>query len=85
MTNLLLSANSKSDNYNSILVIVNRLTKIVYYKLVKLTINTLKLAKVIINMIVQYYNFANSIIGDRGAIFTFEFWFLLYYFFTIKR
>ena len=38
-------------------VIINRLIKIVHYELVKLTIDTLGLAKVIINLVIQYYNF----------------------------
>ena len=46
----------KGDSYDSILVIVNWLTKIVHYKLIKVTINTLSLAEVIINMIVKHYS-----------------------------
>ena len=41
----------------------------VYYKLVKVTINTLGLAKVIVNIIVQYYNLPNLIVFDRGLVF----------------
>ena len=52
VTDLPLSTDWKGDNYNSILVIVNYLTKIVHYKLVKVTINALRLAEVIIDMIV---------------------------------
>ena len=39
VTGLLLSADWKSDNYDSILVIVNRLTKMVYYEPIKVTID----------------------------------------------
>ena len=52
VTGLPISTDWKKDNYNSILVIINQLTKIVYYKSVKITINALDLAKIIINMIV---------------------------------
>lgn len=38
--------------YNLILIIINQLIKIVYYKLVKIIIDALKLAKVIIKMVV---------------------------------
>ena len=37
---LLISTNWKRDSYNSIIVLVVWLIKIVYYKLVKVTINT---------------------------------------------
>ena len=53
VTGLLVLINWKSDSYNSILVIVNRLTKIVHCKLVKITFNALGLAKVIIDVVVH--------------------------------
>lgn len=46
----------KSEKFNLILVIVNQLTKMIYYKLVKVTIDTSKLEKVIINVIMQYHS-----------------------------
>ena len=52
VTDLPLSADWKSDSYDSILVIVDRLTKMVHYKLVKVTIDTPGLAEVIIDVIV---------------------------------
>ena len=85
MTDSPLFADWKSNKYDSILIIVNRLTKIVYYKLIKVTINIPKLVKIIIDMMVQYYGLPNSIISNRGAIFTSKFWFLLCYFLDIKR
>ena len=47
-----LSADWKNDNYDSILVIVNHMSKKVYYYPVKVTINASGLAKVIINIVV---------------------------------
>ena len=85
MTGLPLSVNKKSANYDSILVIVNRLIKIVLYKPVKVTIDTPRLAKKIINMVMRYHSLSDSIISDRRAIFMSKFWFLLCYFFNIKR
>ena len=52
MTGLRLSADWKGKNYDSILVIVDQLTKMVYYKPVKVTIDTLGLAEVILDVIV---------------------------------
>ena len=52
VTGLPLSADWKSDNYDSILVIVDRLTKMVYYELVKVIIDAPGLAEVIIDIVV---------------------------------
>ena len=52
VTGLLLSADWKSNSYDLILVFVNRLTKMVHYKSVKVIINAPKLAEVIINVVV---------------------------------
>ena len=52
VTELLILTNQKGNNCDSIRVIIDQLIKIVYYKLVKVTINTPGLAEVIINVIV---------------------------------
>ena len=44
------------------LIIIDPLGKIVHYKLVKVTINTLSLVKVIINVIVRHHKVPESII-----------------------
>ena len=85
VTGLPLSADWKGNSYDSILVIVDRLTKMVYYELVKVTINTLGLAKVVIDVVIRHYGLLDSIISDWGAIFTFKFWSSLCYFLGIKR
>ena len=61
---LLVSANWKSDSYNSILVIVDQLIKMVYYILVKITIDALDLAEVIIDMVVHHHRVSESIVID---------------------
>ena len=75
----------KRDSYDSILVIVDRLTKMVYYKLVKVTINALGLAEIIINMVVRHHGLPNSFITDQGLLFTSKFWLSLCYFLGIKQ
>ena len=55
------------------------------YKLVKVIIDAPKLAKEIINIVVQHHGLLDSIISDCRAIFISKFWFLLYYFFEIKK
>ncbi len=67
---LLISNNWKGENYDFVLVIVNCLTKIVFYKLIKITIDAPELAKVIINELVYHYGILESIITDRGSLFT---------------
>ena len=46
------STNWKGDSYDSILVIIDWLTKMVHYKLVKVTINAPGLAEVNLDMVV---------------------------------
>ncbi len=88
LTGLLASTNWKGDTYDSILVIVNRLTKIVYYEPVKVTIDAHGLAEIILDVIldvvVRHYGLPNSIVSDQGSVFTSKFWSLLYYFLEIK-
>ena len=69
VTRLPISTDWKSDSYDFILVIVDRLTKMVHYEPVKVTINASRLAEIIIDVVVQYYGLPDSIISDRGAIF----------------
>ena len=85
ITGLPILTDWKGDNYNSILVIVNWLIKIVYYKPIKVTINAPGLAEVIIDVVVRHHGFPNSIITDRGSLFTSKFWSLLCYFLDIKQ
>lgn len=54
VTYLLITTNWTGGTYNSILIIVNRLTKIVHYERVKVTINALDLAEIIIKVVIQY-------------------------------
>ncbi len=64
ITGLLISVNWKSDSYDSILVTVDRLTKMVYYKPVKITINVFGLAEVIINVAVYHQGVPVLIVID---------------------
>ena len=80
-----ISANKKSDSYNLILVIINWLMKMIYYELIKVMINILGLAKVIINVIVQHHRVPEFIVIDSGLLFISKFWSLLYHFLKIKK
>ena len=63
----------KVDSYDLILVIIDRLRIMVYYKLVKITIDTPGLAKVIINVVVRYHGLTNLIVTDRVLLFILKF------------
>lgn len=62
--NLPISTYWKNDSYNSMFIINNYLIKMIYYKPIKVIINISGLAKVITNIVVQYYGFYDSIIND---------------------
>ena len=55
VTGLPLSADWKGDSYDSILIIVDRLTMMVHYESVKVTIDTPGLVEVIIDVIVWHH------------------------------
>ena len=75
----------KGKSYDLILVIVDRLTKMVHYKPVKITIDAPGLAEVIIDVVIRHHGLHNSIITDWGSLFTLKYWSLLCYFLDIKR
>ncbi len=85
VTRLPVSNDWKGETYNSILVIVDQLTKMVHYEPVKVTIDALGLAEAIINIVVRHHCLPDSIVTDRGSIFTSKFWSSLCYFLSIKR
>ena len=85
VTGLPISTNWKRDSYNSILVIVDWLIKMLHYNPVKITIDGPGLAKVIIDVLVWYHGLLDSIVTNRGLLFTLKFWSSLCYFFGIKR
>ncbi len=57
----------------------------VYYKQVKVTINTPGLAEVIINIVLWHYCFSNSMVGNCSWIFISKLWFLISYFLRIAQ
>ena len=75
----------KGNSYDSILVIVDWLTKMVYYKSVKVIIDAPDFAEVIINVMIKHYGFPDSIVTNRELLFTSKFWSLLCYFVGIKQ
>ena len=85
VTGLPASSDWKWDTYDSILVIVDNVTKMVYYEPVKVTIDVARLAEVIIHVVVRHHGLLDWIVTDRGSLFTSKFWSSLCYFLGIKR
>lgn len=63
VTSLPILVNWKDDSYNSIFVILDFITKMMYYKPVITIINKTKLAKVILDIVIRYLNLSNSIMS----------------------
>lgn len=59
----------KRESYNFILVIVDWLTKMVYYELGKVIINALGLAEVILDGVIWHHNLLDSIVSDKCSFF----------------
>ena len=57
----------------------------IYYKPVKVTIDASGLIEIIIDIVVRHHGLSDSIVTDRGLLFTTKFWSLLCYFLGIKR
>lgn len=73
ITGLPILINKTRESYYFIQVIGNGLAKIMHYKLVKVTINIQRLAKVILDIVMWYYDLLNSIITNRHLLFIFNF------------
>ena len=74
----------KGDSYNSILIIINRLTKIVHYKLIKINIYVSRLLEIIIDIIVKHHGFLDLIMINKSFLFTLKLWSLFYYFLALS-
>jgi hypothetical protein len=60
--------------YNSIWVIVNRLTKSAHFIPISTTYRVQQYAKLYLSHIVHYHGIPKTIISDRGSIFVAQFW-----------
>ena len=57
----------------------------VHFELIKVTIDALSFAEVIINVVIRYNGLLDLIVIDLGLLFILKFWLSLYYFLGIKR
>jgi hypothetical protein len=60
--------------YNSIWVIVDRLTKVAHFTPVKTTYSSAKLAELYMSRIVSLHGVPKKIVSDRGSQFKSKFW-----------
>ena len=58
------STDLKGESYDSILIIVDQLIKMIHSKLVKITINAPGLVEVIIEVVVKHHGLSDFIITD---------------------
>ena len=62
------------SGYDSIWVVVDRLTKVAHFIPVKTTYTSAKLAKIYMTRIVCLHGVQRTIVSDRGTQFTSKFW-----------
>lgn len=84
VTRLPKSKDWRGVEYDSILVIVDRFTKMVHYESVLTTLDAEKLAEVLIEAVIKYHGSPDSIVTDRGSLFTSKFWASLCYCLNVK-
>jgi hypothetical protein len=74
-----------SKAYDSILVVVDRFTKLARYIPVKKTLDASELADVFIRRIVKDFGTPAGIVSDRGSVFTSKFWSALCFYLKVRR
>ena len=83
--NLSINRNWNKIKYNSILMIIDRLIKMIHYILIIKIINVENLTEVFIKKIVWLHNLFLFIIIDRELLFISNFWSTFYYIIKIKK
>ena len=80
-------SSSKRDKivYNSILVIVDKCTKMIKYLLIIIKIDVAKLTNVFFKKIVLHFDMSANIVNDKNFLFINVFWSILCYHAKIKR
>ena len=84
ITSLLLST-YKNRVYNSILVVVNRYTKVAIYLPIIKTINAAGLTDLTYRYIFLKYSWPEGIVSNKGSIFISSYWSAVYAYTKVKR
>lgn len=66
-------------------VIIDELSKTIYYKLIKITLNINGQLQIQINVILKHFSLFNSIISNKNILFTSKFYLFVCYFRDIKE
>lgn len=75
----------EKNSHNFILVIVDFITKMVYYKPIQVTINITNLVEIIIDIIINNFSLLDFIMSNKKLMLTSKFQGLLYYFLDIMQ
>jgi transposase InsO family protein len=75
----------QGQSYDSILVVVDRFTKMSHYIPTRSTMKASDLAEVFLREIIRLHGVPESIVSDRGTLFTSEFWSTFCYYLGVKR
>ena len=65
--------------FNSILVIMDKLTKYAYYILTTKNVTAVEFTEIMWREFIAYNGVIRNIISNRGSLFTSQFWAILYY------
>ena len=85
VTKLSLSRAWNEVVYDAILIIVDRLTKMIHYIFVTKTINAKNLVEIFIQKFIRIHDLLESIIIDKDFVFTSKYWSTLCYALKIKK
>ena len=85
ITDLPPSKDTEGAAYDSILVIMDRYTKMALYIPTRKTVTAEELAQLFVHRVVRSYGIPRGIVSDRGAVFTSNFWSGLCYNLGVKR
>ena len=75
----------RDKTYDSILVVVDRFTKYSFFIPAIKTVSAEQFADIIIDQVYHWIGYPNSVISDRGSIFTSKYWSTLCYLLGTKR
>ena len=71
--------------YDSIMIVVDHLFKMMHYISIWKTMIAFDLINLFLNKVVQYHETSDDIVSDRDFVFTSHFWTLLCYHLLIKQ
>jgi len=85
VTDLPPSMDAEGSSFDSILVVIDRYTKMALYIAARKTITADELSQVFVNRVVRSFGVPKGIVSDRGSVFTSKFWSALCYILGVKR